>query len=124
MKRKVTVLRILLAIPALAGLAALATSAAAQQADGLWRCAANGSIPIGVIEIAGNQYRFTSTNTSWEPVANSANGEGSLGYDGPYLLPQDGPLADNFGVTGYLDMNEGYLDWNNNYGNLMGCRRA
>jgi hypothetical protein len=100
------------------------TPAFAQQADGTWRCAANGNIPIGVVTITGAGYTFTSTNTAWEPVDNAANGAGSLGFDGPYLLPQDGPLATNFGVTGHLDENEGYLDWNNNSGNLMGCRRA
>lgn len=99
------------------------SSAQAQQADGEWRCAAHGSIPIGIVSITGVNYTFTSTNTAWEPVENAANGAGTLGYDGPYLLPQDGPLVSNFGVTGHLDESEGYLDWNNNNGNLMGCRR-
>ncbi|GHC47291.1 hypothetical protein [Neogemmobacter tilapiae] len=99
-------------------------TALAQQADGTWRCVANGNIPIGIVAITGTNYTFTATNTAFDPVDNASNGTGTLAYDGPYLLPQDGPLVSDFGVTGHLDDNIGYLDWNNNDGNLMGCRRA
>jgi hypothetical protein len=72
------------------------TPAFAQQADGTWRCAANGNIPIGVVTITGAGYTFTSTNTAWEPVDNAANGAGSLGFDGPLSFAARRPPCHQF----------------------------
>jgi hypothetical protein len=98
----------------------LAGEALAQSADGNWRCSMIGDIPIGILTISGSSYQFQSTNVSWEPNDNPANGSGSLGFDGAYLWPESGPLKDSFGVTGMFS--DRFINWNNNDGTLMGCR--
>lgn len=101
----------------------LALSAAspvlAQSADGVWKCAITGDIPIGLVTITGNSYQFQSTNAAWEPTDDASNGGGSLDYDGSYLWPGSGPLKDDFEVTGFLK--DRLLNWNNSNGLLMSC---
>lgn len=117
-------------LPAVAVLAAATALAAlppapahAKGADGTWRCIANGNIPIGVVTILGGAYDFVTTNVSWEPVDNADNGSGTLAYEGDNLIPQDGPLATSFEVTGSWNA-DGEISWNNNFGALMVCHEA
>lgn len=115
-----------LAFPSLAAAAlalTLTQPARADGADGTWRCIANGNIPIGIVTISGTAYDFVTTNVSWEPVDNDDNGSGSLAYEGENLIPQDGPLASAFQVTGSWNA-DGEISWNNNFGALMVCHQA
>lgn len=94
----------------------------AQGADGVWGCSATGQLPIGIVTIAGTSYDFTATDTGWNPVQDGSNGSGTLTLDDRYLIPVDGPLLTEFGVTGATDVADS-LTWSNGGGALLFCRR-
>lgn len=111
-------------VSALALGAVLALSAPALAAvDGVWRCSMIGDIPLGILEISGGGYAFTATDTSWNPIVDTANGNGTLSADGATLTPNDGPLLTEFGVMGTVSGDENSISWNNDAGALMGCKR-
>lgn len=90
--------------------AAMAGQASAQETPaGLWRCSAQGNIPIGLLTITGANYRFQAVNNSlWAlKPQDSMNGSGGMRVAGTRLTPSGGPLASQlqirsgvFGHTG------------------------
>ncbi len=90
--------------------------------DGLWRCKMNGDIPLGTLAFTGGQYTFQTTNTAWEPNPNSSDGSGVVKFEENFVLPQTGPLKDDFEVTGAFG-DGSFINFNTNIGLLFGCRR-
>jgi hypothetical protein len=104
--------------------AVLWAGAALADVDGEWRCKANGDIPIGLVRISGADYVYTMTDVAFVPVANDANGSGTLSVEGAAVRPLDGPLADDFGVVGEIwGDGGGIITWSTADGALMECRR-
>lgn len=90
--------------------------------DGIWRCKMNGDIPLGTLTFAGGQYTFQTTNTAWEPNPNPSDGSGTVTFEDTFVLPQDGPLKTEFGVTGAFG-DGSFINFNTNLGMMFGCRR-
>lgn len=90
--------------------------------DGLWRCKMNGDIPLGTLAFTGGAYTFQTTNTAWEPNPNSSDGSGEVRFEETFILPQSGPLKDEFEVTGAFG-DGSFINFNTNLGILFGCRR-
>lgn len=91
--------------------------------DGLYRCKLIGDIAFGTIEFKGGAYTFQTTDTAWRPNPNSSDGSGSVRYDTNYILPETGPLKDEFEVTGAFS-DGSFINFNNNSGHLFTCRPA
>ena len=105
---------------------AFAASAGATQAQrspgGVWRCSAQGNIPIGLMTVSGATYRFQAVrNTAWALKAqDSMNGSGALRAFGTTLNPTSGPLTTRlnarsgyFGETGVTGGRYDYIDFFN-----------
>ena len=90
--------------------------------DGLWRCKMNGDIPLGTLAFTGGAYVFQTTNTAWEPNPNSSDGSGEVRFEETFVLPQSGPLKDEFEVTGAFG-DGSFINFNTNLGMMFGCRR-
>lgn len=90
--------------------------------DGIWRCKMNGDIPLGTLTFAGGQYTFQTTNTAWEANPNPSDGSGTVTFDDTFVLPQDGPLKTEFGVTGAFG-DGSFINFNTDLGMMFGCRR-
>jgi hypothetical protein len=115
------------------GVDAGAGSSTGMSADGEWRCLANDDIPIGILAISGESYRFTVTmNMQWRPDRpdDPGNGSGSLRRQGAVFVPDSGPLKDTYQVIGREEpwrnaTGPGFnLRWNDaNGGGLFVCRR-
>lgn len=97
-------------------------AAAAGPVDGVWRCKMVGDIPLGTLTFTGRSYVFQTTNTAWEPNPNTSDGPGTVKFDENFILPETGPLKDEFTVTGAFS-DGSFINFNNNLGNLFGCRR-
>lgn len=95
----------------LIALSMLTTPALAYGADGSWKCIANGNIPIATLSVSGSSYDIQTSD--------GKTGSGDLDISGDSLVPQSGPLVDEFEVTGSLQNN--VLYWNNSAGTLMAC---
>jgi hypothetical protein len=93
--------------------------AASAQADGTWRCIANGNIPLGLLSVTGTAYTWTKTNASFQPVEARENGSGTIRMAGSTFTVESGPLL-NWGVTGALAIKG--VDLNNRNGTLAACR--
>ncbi len=100
----------------------VAASTGSGPLDGIWRCKMNGDIPLGTLEFAGGNYTFRTTNTAWEPNPNPSDGSGAVTFEETFVLPQTGPLKDEFGVTGAFG-DGSFVNFNTNLGLLFGCRR-
>ncbi len=90
--------------------------------DGVWRCKMNGDIPLGTLTFAGGQYTFQTTNTAWEANPNPSDGSGTVTFEDTFVLPLDGPLKTEFGVTGAFG-DGSFINFNTNLGMMFGCRR-
>lgn len=90
--------------------------------DGMWRCKMNGDIPLGTLTFTGGHYVFQTTNTAWEPNPNSSDGSGEVRFEETFVLPQSGPLKDQFEVTGAFG-DGSFINFNTNGGLLFGCRK-
>lgn len=99
-----------------------AAPTAAGPLDGLWRCKIIGDIPIGTLTFTGGSYVFQTTNTAWEPNPNPSDGAGTVTFNENFVLPETGPLKDEFEVTGAFG-DGSFINFNNNLGMLFGCRR-
>lgn len=99
-----------------------APPASAGPLDGIWRCKMNGDIPLGTLAFTGGAYTFQTTNTAWEPNPNSSDGSGEVRFEETFILPQSGPLKDEFEVTGAFG-DGSFINFNTNLGILFGCRR-
>lgn len=94
---------------------AFATAATAAPA-GVWRCSAQGNIPIGVLTITSGGYAFQAArNTAWAPKpADPSNGSGTLTVKGSKVTVTSGPLRKHMkvatGVYGGSGANE-YIDF-------------
>lgn len=69
--------------------------------NGIWRCSAQGNIPIGVMTITGNAYKFQAvSNTAWAPKpSDTGNGSGQITVAGSRLTPVSGPLKTKYRVV-------------------------
>lgn len=92
-------------------LAATFPAVAAANADGEWKCIANGNIPIATLSVSGGSYDIETSD--------GGSGSGKLRFEGGSIIPQSGPLADDFVVVGSLQ--NSVLYWNNSSGTLMAC---
>lgn len=102
--------------------AAQPAPAGAGPVDGVWRCKMVGDIPLGTLTFTGGSYVFQTTNTAWEPNPNTSDGSGTVTFNENFILPETGPLKDEFEVTGAFGDGT-FINFNNNLGNLFGCRR-
>lgn len=92
-----------LAIAGAAGLLAITLPAQpveAQAGGGVWRCFANGNIPIGILTVNGANYRFQPvSNTAWRPnPRDRGNGTGAFA-SATNLTPVSGPLRTVYQIT-------------------------
>jgi hypothetical protein len=115
------------ATPASAATADMTPSAAGASTqtgplDGVWRCKMNGDIPLGTLSFAGSAYQFRTTNTAWELNPNPSDGDGTVRFEDTFLLPVDGPLKDEFAVTGAFG-DGSFINFNTDLGMMFGCRR-
>lgn len=90
--------------------------------DGVWRCKMNGDIPLRAISFAGSAYQFRTTNTAWEANPNPSDGDGKVRFEDTFVLPVDGPLKDEFAVTGAFG-DGSFINFNTDLGMMFGCRR-
>ncbi len=102
--------------------AAPAAATATGPIDGVWRCKMNGDIPLGTLTFTGMSYAFQTTNTAWEPNPNSADGSGTVTFNENFVLPDTGPLKDQFEVTGAFG-DGSFINFNTDLGMMFGCRR-
>lgn len=96
--------------------------ATAGPVDGVWRCKMNGDIPLGTLTFTGGSYVFQTTNTAWEPNPNPSDGSGTVTFNENFILPDTGPLKDEFEVTGAFG-DGSFINFNTNLGMMFGCRR-
>jgi hypothetical protein len=83
---------------------AFAQKPPAKSPNGLWRCSAQGNIPIGLMTMSGNSYRFqVVSNTAWAlKPTDGGNGSGQMTVAGSKLTPVSGPLKTKYGTaTGF-----------------------
>ena len=118
-----------LAIAGTAALLAMAGSAqpvAAQAGGGVWRCFANGNIPIGILTFNCANYRFQPvSNTAWRPnPRDRGNGTGAFA-SATNLTPVSGPLRTVYQITTgtrTVSATSGVvLNFGNANGGLLGC---
>ena len=113
-------LRALLLVAVLAP--AVVPAPASAQADGTWRCWAVGNIPLATLVIAGADYALVMTDRNFGPRDDPANGPGVMVLDGSAVTPANGPLVDNFGVTGIVSSDGRTIVWSDLGGQVMECR--
>ncbi len=95
-------IRVVLATFTAAAIAFLMFPSPAQAAAaGVWRCSAQGNIPIGVLTVKSGGYTFQAvSNTVWAPKPqDSSNGSGKLTVKGSKVTVKNGPLRKQMGVT-------------------------
>lgn len=79
---------------------AIASSAQAA-ANGVWRCSAQGNIPLGVLTIKPGGYTYQAVrNTAWEAKAGDAStGSGVITVTGAKIAVASGPLRTRMKVA-------------------------
>lgn len=95
-------IRAVLAAVTTAAIAILMLPSPAQAAAaGVWRCSAQGNIPIGVLTVKSGGYTFQAVrDTVWAPKPqDSSNGSGKLTVKGSKITVKNGPLRTQMGVT-------------------------
>lgn len=98
----------------------------AQARGGVWRCFANGNIPIGILTVNGANYRFQPvSSTDWRPnPRDRGNGTGAF-VSATNFTPVSGPLKTVYEITTgtrTVSATSGVvLNFGNAYGGLLGC---
>ena len=87
---------------------AFAQKPPAKSPNGVWRCSAQGNIPLGVMTITGTGYKFQAvSNTAWAPKpSDRSNGSGQFKIAPGRLTPASGPLVSVF--KGTIALHEEY----------------